>query len=190
MQRAKVENVSLSYHWQTIQTPLGSLVAKWNSNANLQGLWFLGQKYFPKETLTKKALTELSAPSTTLLREMNTLSQALAAYFKGDLNGWTQLSTLRLDPQGSEFQKRVWKLLLQIPYSETTTYGEIAKTIASQQGKTRFSAQAVGGAVGRNPISIIIPCHRVVGAKGQLTGYAGGIDKKQQLLTLERNSHN
>jgi len=87
---------------------------------------------------------------------------------------------------GSAFQLSVWRILRQIPYGETTTYGAIAKKIAAQRGLARMSAQAVGGAVGHNELSIIIPCHRVVGESGSLTGYAGGIDKKTALLKLER----
>ena len=90
-----------------------------------------------------------------------------------------------LHPVGSVFRQAVWKILLQIPYGKTTTYGEIARQLAAQQGLERMSAQAVGGAVGHNEISIIIPCHRVVGTNGSLTGYAGGIDKKIKLLELE-----
>ena len=86
---------------------------------------------------------------------------------------------------GSPFQLTVWRILQQISYGETITYGEIAKQVAAKRGLERMSAQAVGGAVGHNPISIIIPCHRVVGATGSLTGYAGGIEKKVQLLSLE-----
>ena len=91
-----------------------------------------------------------------------------------------------LHPTGSEFRKAVWEILLQLPYGQTTTYGEIARQLAKKQGLARMSAQAVGGAVGHNEISIIIPCHRVVGTNGSLTGYAGGIHKKEQLLELER----
>ena len=87
---------------------------------------------------------------------------------------------------GSIFAKNVWKILCQIPYGELTTYGEIAKKMAKLMNKDKMSAQAVGGAVGHNPISIIIPCHRVVGKNGNLTGYAGGIDKKIKLLELEK----
>lgn len=90
-----------------------------------------------------------------------------------------------LRPTGTDFQQKVWQLLRQIPYGETTTYGEIARTLAVQQGQSRMSAQAVGGAVGRNPIAILIPCHRVIGASGKLTGYAGGLDKKRFLLSNE-----
>lgn len=87
---------------------------------------------------------------------------------------------------GTPFQLSVWKILQKIPYGKTVTYGEIAKEIAAQKGLSRMSAQAVGGAVGHNEISIIVPCHRVVGTNGSLTGYAGGIDKKVKLLTLEK----
>ena len=91
-----------------------------------------------------------------------------------------------LAPEGSEFQKKVWKILLMIPYGKTMTYGEIGRKVAEMSGKKTMSAQAVGGAVGHNPISILIPCHRVVGTNGSLTGYAGGIEKKIGLLKLER----
>lgn len=86
---------------------------------------------------------------------------------------------------GSEFRQQVWKLLREIPYGETITYGGLAKRLARERGLERMSAQAVGGAVGHNEISIIVPCHRVVGSDGSLTGYAGGIDKKERLLILE-----
>ena len=86
---------------------------------------------------------------------------------------------------GSPFRIEVWKLLRKIPYGKTTTYGTLAKQIAQQRGLTRMSAQAVGGAVGHNELSILIPCHRVIGTNGSLTGYAGGVDKKARLLALE-----
>ena len=91
-----------------------------------------------------------------------------------------------LHPAGSAFRQAVWQILLQIPYGKTMTYGEIAREVAKRQQVSHMSAQAVGGAVGHNAISIIIPCHRVIGANGSLTGYAGGIDKKAALLELER----
>ena len=90
-----------------------------------------------------------------------------------------------LNPIGSRFRKDVWEILLQIPYGQTVTYGDIAWKLAEKRGLARMSAQAVGGAVGHNEISVIIPCHRVVGTNGSLTGYAGGIDKKIRLLELE-----
>ena len=91
-----------------------------------------------------------------------------------------------LHPIGSAFRQSVWEILLQIPYGQTVTYGEIARQLADKQGIAKMSAQAVGGAVGHNEISVIIPCHRVVGTSGSLTGYAGGVDKKAALLKLER----
>lgn len=93
--------------------------------------------------------------------------------------------SLPLNPEGTEFQKQVWEILLAIPYGQVRTYGDIAREIAGRLGKEKMSAQAVGQAVGRNPVSILIPCHRVVGAKGQLTGYAGGLEKKVWLLRHE-----
>ena len=90
-----------------------------------------------------------------------------------------------LHPIGSDFRQEVWALLLQIPYGKTTTYGALANQLAEKHGQRRMSAQAVGGAVGHNAISIIIPCHRVVGADGSLTGYAGGLDTKARLLAGE-----
>ena len=105
----------------------------------------------------------------------------LDRYFSGDIPDF--LPPLQLE--GSSFQKEVWQLLLRIPYGETRTYGELASELARRRGISRMSAQAVGGAVGRNPISIIVPCHRVIGADGSLTGYGGGLDRKAWLLDLE-----
>ena len=118
--------------------------------------------------------------------EQNTpvLSEAkrwLDIYFTGRKPDFTP----PLHPVGSAFRQAVWEILLQIPYGQTTTYGEIARQLAAKLGLPRMSAQAVGGAVGHNEVSIIIPCHRVVGTSGSLTGYAGGIDKKVKLLELE-----
>ena len=113
------------------------------------------------------------------------LSQAkdwLDAYFSGN----PMEISFPLNPHGTAFQKQVWEILLTIPYGETTTYGSIAREMARRIGKQKMSAQAVGQAVGANPISILIPCHRVVGTNGKLTGYAGGLDKKRWLLRLER----
>jgi methylated-DNA-[protein]-cysteine S-methyltransferase len=105
----------------------------------------------------------------------------LENYFAGERPEPQQLP---LNPKGTEFQKRVWRLLLEIPYGQVTTYGALAAKLAQERGG-KMSAQAIGGAVGRNPISIIIPCHRVIGANGRLTGYAGGLWRKQALLRLE-----
>ena len=105
----------------------------------------------------------------------------LDLYFSGREPGFTPA----LNPLGSAFRRAVWEILLKIPYGKTTTYGQIAREIAAARGLAKMSAQAVGGAVGHNEISIIIPCHRVIGAHGNLTGYAGGIDRKIKLLQLE-----
>lgn len=112
------------------------------------------------------------------------LSQAnvwLDAYFSGSPKD----PDFRLNPHGTAFQKQVWDILLTIPYGKTVTYGAIAREMAARTGKKKMSAQAVGQAVGANPISILIPCHRVVGTNGKLTGYAGGLDKKEWLLRHE-----
>ena len=105
----------------------------------------------------------------------------LDAYFRGE----NPVLDLPLHPQGTPFQQQVWQLLLNIPYGEIRTYGYLAREMVRLTGKAKMSAQAVGQAVGRNPISILIPCHRVVGARGEITGYAGGIEKKQWLLRHE-----
>ena len=109
------------------------------------------------------------------------LKQWLDIYFSGKEPNFT----VPLHFIGTDFQNEIWETLCTIPYGQTMTYGEIAKQIATKKGLPRMSAQAVGGAVGHNEISIIVPCHRVVGANGNLTGYAGGIEKKVKLLKLE-----
>ncbi|MDR3315656.1 MAG: methylated-DNA--[protein]-cysteine S-methyltransferase [Coriobacteriales bacterium] len=158
---------------RSIATPLGSITASASDTA-LVGIWFDGQKYFPAD---KPAW--LSAPDHPLL---NAAQDWLDAYFKGE----NKPIDFPLDPQGgSTFRRRVWDILRAIPHGTTTTYGAIAAQIARETGVKKVSAQAVGGAVGHNPISILIPCHRVVGSTGSLTGYAGGLDKKAALLKLE-----
>ena len=139
----------------------------------LTGLWFFGQSYFADTLPTEQIAQE--TPILTQAREW------LDEYFSGKEPDFTP----KLHPIGSPFRQAVWKLLLQIPYGQTTTYGEIARQLEKLQNRPHMSAQAVGGAVGHNGISIIIPCHRVVGTKGNLTGYAGGLDKKMALLELE-----
>ncbi len=139
----------------------------------LTGLWFDGQKYFAsslKGRLIKKSLPVFEETFCWL-----------DIYFNGGIPDFIPPLSLL----GTSFQKEVWEILLTIPYGETMTYGEIAKILADRRGLPRMSAQAVGGAVGHNPISIIVPCHRVIGSNGELTGYAGGIDKKEKLLLLE-----
>ena len=157
-----------------LRVPLGKITLA-SDGEYLCGLWFQGQKYFgetiPEEMHRKHDLEIFQKTENWLER-----------YFTGKR---PKISELPLRPIGSEFRQRIWKILCEIPYGEITTYGEIAHRIAEEQGLEHMSAQAVGGAVGHNPISIIIPCHRVVGSKGGLTGYAGGIDKKRKLLEHE-----
>lgn len=157
----------------TIDTPLGAMTASAEKEA-LTGLWFIGQKYYPSKT--DAWFTDFDY---TIFK---TLRVWLGDYFLGR----TFMPELQLEPQGTLFQKTVWDILLKIPFGQVTTYGEIAKRIAITQGLSSMSAQAVGGAVGHNPISILIPCHRVIGSNKSLTGYAGGIDKKKALLQLEK----
>lgn len=154
-------------------SPLGGITMASDGKV-LTGLWFDGQKYFGA------GLTEGAEEK--ILPVFEETEKWLNGYFQRKEPKY--LPPFR--PEGSSFQKEVWEILLTIPYGETLTYGEIAKIMASRRRLPGMSAQAVGGAVGRNPISIIIPCHRVIGKNGSLTGYAGGIEKKERLLRLEK----
>lgn len=165
-----MKNGPLSYC--RMDTPLGEAVAAARDNA-LIGFWFVGQKYFPQET--ESWVENADGPVFPPLRLW------LRRYFAGE----APVVDFALAPRGTPFQEAVWGLLLEIPYGSLTTYGAMARKMAVKMGRTSMSAQAVGGAVGHNPISILIPCHRVVGSSGDLTGYAGGIDKKTALLRLE-----
>ena len=156
----------------TYTSPLGILTMA-SDGDSITGLWLSGQKYFAS-TIKEKCVNKK-------LPVFDKVIAWLDCYFAGNIPD----ITVPLAPQGTEFRKQVWSILTTIPYGETMTYGEIAKQMAEKTGKEKMSAQAVGGAVGHNPISIIIPCHRVVGTDGSLTGYAGGIDKKIQLLKIE-----
>lgn len=158
----------------TLSTPLGDITAAAEGEA-LTGLWFIGQKYYPSSTDSW-----IEEPEQRVFQILQTW---LDHYFSGR-EGSAPLPELA--PKGTDFQKAVWDILLEIPRGRLTTYGEIAKKLAASKGLASMSAQAVGGAVGHNPISILIPCHRVVGADGSLTGYAGGLEKKKALLTLEQ----
>ncbi len=157
---------------QHYDSPLGGMLLA-ADEVGLTGLWFEGQKYFA-DTL----------PQEHVQRETPVLAETrrwLDVYFSGREPDFLP----PLHPLGSPFRQAVWELLLQIPYGRTVTYGDLARQLAERQGLPHMSAQAVGGAVGHNHISILIPCHRVVGSGGSLTGYAGGIDKKIRLLELE-----
>ena len=153
-------------------SPIGNMLIA-ADEIGLTGLWFEGQKYFAN-TLPDEHISQ----ETRILAET---TKWLDVYFSGEEPKFTP----PLHPEGSTFRQAVWQILLQIPYGQTITYGEIAGKLTETKIGSHMSAQAVGGAVGHNEISIIIPCHRVVGTNGSLTGYAGGIDKKISLLELE-----
>ena len=150
-------------------SPLGGMTLTSDGMA-LTGLYFDGERDFP----------DLSAAHKKDLPVFGEFMRWLDLYFAGKEPDFMPT----LNPTGTSFQMSVWAILRAIPFGETTTYGAIAKQLEKDTGR-RMSAQAVGGAVGRNPISILIPCHRVIGANGSLTGYAGGLDKKEYLLELE-----
>ena len=154
------------------ESPLGRMLLA-ADDAGLTGAWFYGQRYFARglEVAERSAETGEPADSPVLLAARRWLD----AYFAGELPG---VAGLLLAPRGTAFQRRVWSALLAIPYGETRTYGELAAELGS-------SPRAIGTAVGKNPISVIIPCHRVLGADGSLTGYAGGLERKETLLELE-----
>lgn len=155
-------------------SPLGAMTMA-SDGTHLIGLWFNGQKYYA-DTLDSKneERDDLSIFEQT--------HHWLDIYFSGSAPDFTPALLLR----GNDFRRRVWEILLTIPYGHTMTYGDIAHTIARERGLHNMSAQAIGGAVGHNPISLIIPCHRVIGATGSLTGFAGGIERKKWLLEREQ----
>ena len=155
------------------KSPLGDILLA-ADDMGLTGLWFEGEKYYARHLAREHEMRRTAVHEQT--------AAWLDVYFSGEEPNFTP----PLHPIGSAFRQEVWQILLQIPYGQTTTYGEIAGQLAEKHGMDHMSAQAVGGAVGHNEVSIIIPCHRVVGANGSLTGYAGGIDKKVRLLELEK----
>ena len=154
-------------------SPLGNITLASDGTA-LTGLWFDGQRHFA-ETLG-------SDPAKASLPVFTAVGVWLDAYFSGSDPGQPP----PLSPRGTPFRKAVWNVLLTIPYGHVMTYGAVADLLSAQNGCGRTSARAVGNAVGHNPISLLIPCHRVVGADGSLTGYAGGLERKEKLLMLEK----
>ena len=156
-----------------VQIPLGEIRLR-SDGKSLTGLWFVGQVNDAKDNSDIEIKDDLP-----IFGQVETW---LESYFSGKQ---TPIK-IPLQPKGTSFQERVWQILQEIPYGETMTYGEIAQRIAKEKGVATYSAQAVGQAVGKNPISILIPCHRVLGKNGALTGYAGGVHRKEQLLNLER----
>ncbi|GMO46450.1 MAG: methylated-DNA--[protein]-cysteine S-methyltransferase [Termitinemataceae bacterium] len=162
------------YYWATYPSPVGLLTLA-SDGDNLCGLWIEGQKYHG---------TTLSGENAGF-KNISVFEDAkkwLDKYFAGDKPA---ISELPLAPCGGAFRQNVWKLLCKIPYGKVSTYGDIAKKMALKMNKPTMSSRAVGGAIAHNPISIIIPCHRVIGANGNLRGYAGGINIKAELLKLE-----
>lgn len=156
-------------------SPPGKILLASDGHA-LTGLWFEGQKYFAAKLDPDHEEKNLPV--------FGQAEQWLALYFNGKIPDFTP----PLSMKGTPFQKEVWEELLAIPFGQTTTYGKIAAEMAEWRGLASMSAQAVGSAVAHNPISLIIPCHRVVGTNGSLTGYAGGLEKKKWLLTMERQA--
>lgn len=164
----------MNYYQSIYFSPIGKLTLISNEQA-LVGLWMEGQTHTPKQfehIPLKKEETEI----------LKQTKKWLNSYFKGNK---MDVEGLNLEPTGTFFQQKVWQILKEIPYGTTITYGSIAEKLVQNGYGSRMSAQAVGGAVSRNPIAIIIPCHRVLGVHKNLTGYAGGIDKKIALLKLE-----
>jgi methylated-DNA-[protein]-cysteine S-methyltransferase len=155
-----------------IESPVGMLTVA-SDGQNISGLWLEGQKYF-EATLGSDVMKQQ-------LPVFEAVEKWLEVYFSGTEPDFTP----PLKPRGTPFQQSVWDILRTIPYGHTTSYGAIAKQLDARNKGARTSARAVGGAVGHNHISILIPCHRVTGSDGSMTGYAGGIDKKIQLLKLE-----
>ena len=157
-------------------SPLGKMIMT-SDGESLTGLWFTEKSRYADENAA--ALTERDLP---VFRET---ARWLDVYFGGGIPAFTPPLLLR----GTTFRKAVWDILLTIPYGQTTTYGAIAAALAEERGVPRMAAQAVGGAVGHNLVSLIVPCHRVIGADGTLTGYGGGLDRKARLLALEQADH-
>ena len=162
------------YYSALYLSPVGTITLACD-NDNLVGLWLAGQKYHG-DTIPEAMIENSDMPV------FNAAKEWLNRYFAGEKPA---ISQLPLAPIGGEFRQGVWEILCEIPYGKVINYGDIAKRMAVKMNKKTMSSQAVGGAVGHNPISIIIPCHRVVGANGSLTGYAGGVDTKVKLLELE-----
>ena len=154
-------------------SPLGGITLTGDGKA-LTGLWFNGQNRFTPGTDGAEKATDLPI--------FEQARRWLDAYFGGKAPDFTPPLALK----GTAFRRSVWALLPDIPYGTTVSYGEIAKRLEAQNGGRRVSARAVGGAVGHNPVSIIVPCHRVIGADGSLTGYGGGMERKRRLLELEK----
>lgn len=169
LKKSKRESGEELHYISRYPSPIGEILLV-ADEIGLTGLWLEGQKHLPLSAYQEEETTHILAAK-----------QWLDLYFSGQEPNYT----VPLHPMGTPFQMEVWEILSTIPYGQTMTYGEIAGQIAARRGMSKMSAQAVGGAVGRNKISILIPCHRVIGSDGSLTGYAGGLDKKVKLLEIE-----
>lgn len=164
------------HFWSKYLSPLGTMTLVSDAEGeNLIGLWIEDQKYFGHGL--KGAMAEKAA-----LPLFRKAKAWLDAYFAGEKPG---PAPFPLAPRGSDFRREVWAMLCEISYGEVMTYGELARKMAAKMGRPSMSSQAIGGAVGHNPIGILIPCHRMVGANGSLTGFAAGIENKMKLLELE-----
>ena len=170
----------MRYTWH-YDSPLGGMTMASDGSA-LTGLWFDGQKYFPEGLVPAAAEEPDKGLPTGAIHVFRETERWLDLYFSGQRPAFTP----PLAARGTDFQEAVWKMLRAIPYGETITYGALAARLSETDRKG--SAQAVGGAVGHNPISLIIPCHRVIGADGSLTGYAGGLERKEWLLAHEKQN--
>ncbi len=171
-------------YYGRMKSKWGSIICGIEEDGSIFGLWFENQKYFPaigEDAVFVNDIDHEDAKFAAVIAGFQCMREQLEAYEEGRLKAFD----LPLNPKGTEFRQLIWQLLLEIPYGETTTYGELGKKAAAILGRDTMSAQAVGGAVGHNPISLIIPCHRVVGSDGSLTGYAGGLEKKEALLAHE-----
>lgn len=163
------------YHGRLWDSPLGRMLVVSDGHA-LVGIWFEGQKH------------EKEKMSDPIKMDGDPICDAACAFLDGYFRGEKRTFAFPLDPQGTSFRKSVWKKLLEIPYGEVRTYGQLAKEIAKERGIQRMSSRAIGNAVSRNPIAILIPCHRVIGKDNHLVGYAGGIERKASLLAFERKN--
>lgn len=161
----------------TFTTELGKMTTEITDDGSLAGLWFEGQRYFPQIIPGESQIMSKAQHESFKIVQKQVLEY---------LSGKRRNFEIKLKITGTDFQIEVWKLLQQIPWGATVSYGDIAARLAAERNILKMSARAVGRAVGKNPISIIIPCHRVIGSNGSLTGYAGGLELKKALLNREQ----